>query len=89
MPFDKAQDKLQYENEMTIRYPIELRGLIVEKGSIAVDGVSLTVTHVDGETFSVALIPTTLEKTTLKSLHEGSLVNLEADILGKYAKNMV
>lgn len=74
------------EAVMTISYPPPLRGLIVEKGSIAVDGVSLTVTHVDDETFSVALIPETLKKTTLGNLQEGGWVNLEADVLGKYAR---
>ncbi|HLD08235.1 MAG TPA: riboflavin synthase [Candidatus Peribacterales bacterium] len=72
---------------ITIEYPSSLRGLIVEKGSITVDGVSLTVTHVDTETFSVALIPETLKKTTLGNLKEGDRVNLEADILGKYARS--
>ncbi len=69
---------------LTIAYPKVLRGLIVEKGSIAVDGVSLTVTCVDGETFSTTLIPSTLQQTTLGTLREGTPVNLETDILGKY-----
>lgn len=77
----------QKEGILTITYPFSLRGFIVEKGSIAVDGVSLTVTHVDDETFSVVLIPETLKKTTLGNLEEGSSVNLEADILGKYARS--
>lgn len=71
---------------LTIEYPEQLRGLIVEKGSIAVDGVSLTVTHVDDVMFSVALIPETLKKTTLGNLQEGGRVNLEADVLGKYTR---
>lgn len=71
---------------LTIEYPEHLRGLIVEKGSIAVDGVSLTITHVDDEMFSVALIPTTLKETTLGELKEGDRVNLEADVLGRYAR---
>ena len=72
---------------LTIEYPTELRGLIVEKGSIAVDGVSLTIAHVDDEAFTVALIPETLQKTTLRNLQIGEGVNLEADILGKYVRN--
>ena len=78
----------KYENELSIRYPKELRGLIVEKGSIAMDGVSLTVVQVDEETFSVALIPLTLQATTFGSLRTGSRVNLEADIIGKYVRKM-
>jgi riboflavin synthase len=58
---------------------------IVEKGSIAVDGVSLTVTDVDAKSFSVSLIPETLERTTLGSIGEGDPVNLEVDMLAKYA----
>ena len=59
---------------------------LVEKGSVAISGVSLTVVGVEGEQFDVALIPHTLAITTLRSLEIGSLVNLEADILGKYVK---
>ena len=59
---------------------------LVEKGSVAISGVSLTVVGVEGEQFDVALLPHTLAITTLRSLEIGSLVNLEADILGKYVK---
>lgn len=69
--------------EVTITYPPSLRGLIVEKGSIAVDGVSLTVIHVTKDEFSVALIPHTLQETTLGDLAKNDPVNLEADILVK------
>jgi riboflavin synthase len=58
---------------------------VVEKGSIAVDGVSLTVTEVDGSGFAVSLIPETLERTTLGSVRPGDPVNLEVDMLAKYA----
>ena len=60
-----------------------LRG-IVEKGSVAIDGVSLTVIDAGSESFSVGLIPATLEATTLGTLKAGSMINLETDILGKY-----
>lgn len=60
-----------------------LRG-IVSKGSVAIDGVSLTVIDAGNESFSVGLIPATLEATTLGGLRAGSIVNLETDILGKY-----
>lgn len=56
----------------------------VEKGSVAIDGTSLTITAVGGDWFSVAIIPHTLEATSLSSLKPGDAVNLEADIVGKY-----
>jgi riboflavin synthase len=64
----------------------ELAGWLVEKGSVAVDGVSLTVVGVEPTGFDVALIPHTLEATTLGALRPGDRVNLEADVLGKYVK---
>jgi len=60
--------------------------LLVEKGSVAIDGVSLTVVGIEREGFDVALIPHTLEVTTLGRLAPGMAVNLEADVLGKYVK---
>jgi len=62
---------------------------VVEKGSIAVSGVSLTVSAVDDESFSVSLIPETLERTTLGALAPGSPVNLEVDIVAKYVEKLV
>ena len=62
---------------------------VVEKGSIAVDGVSLTVAHVDGESFSVALIPETLERTNLGNAVPGTPVNLEVDVFAKYVEKLV
>lgn len=59
---------------------------LVEKGSVAIDGVSLTVVGVDERSFHVVLIPHTLERTTLGERAPGSPVNLEADVLGKYVK---
>ncbi len=64
----------------------EFADSLVEKGSIAVDGVSLTVTDVAKAGFDVALIPHTLEVTTLRDRQPGDRVNLEADVLGKYVK---
>lgn len=61
---------------------------VVEKGSIAIDGVSLTVARLDEGRFDVALIPHTLEATTLGSLGSGDKVNLETDILAKYVQKM-
>jgi riboflavin synthase len=62
---------------------------VVEKGSIAVDGVSLTVAAVDEETFAVSLIPETLERTTLGAAGHGAPVNLEVDILAKYVEKLL
>jgi riboflavin synthase len=61
----------------------------VEKGSITVDGVSLTVAGLDGETFSIALVPHTLEATTLGMLQPGVPVNLEVDVLAKYVERLL
>ena len=64
----------------------ELMDGLVPKGSIAVDGVSLTVAALAADSFSVHIIPTTWERTTLPDLRAGDAVNLEADLLGKYAR---
>jgi riboflavin synthase len=62
---------------------------VVEKGSIAVDGVSLTVARIDAETFDVSLIPETLERTTLGGAAAGTRVNLEVDVVAKYVEKLV
>jgi len=62
---------------------------VVEKGSIALDGVSLTVSSVDDSGFTVSLIPETLERTTLGALSPGRVVNLEVDVLAKYVEKLV
>jgi riboflavin synthase len=67
----------------------ELARYLVEKGSIAVDGVSLTVAALTEEGFEVALIPHTLELTTLGELQPGDAVNLEADVLAKYVEKLL
>ena len=66
----------------------EVLRYVVEKGSIAVDGVSLTVTGVDDEAFTVSLVPETLERTTLGALEPGRLVNLEVDLVAKYVEKL-
>src|SRR5574337_1789361 len=68
----------------SITYPKALQPLLVEKGSIAVDGISLTVADLDASSFGVAIIPHTYHRTTLGSKQVGWRVNLEADLLGKY-----
>jgi riboflavin synthase len=69
---------------VTIKYPVSLAGQIVRKGSIAVDGISLTVAGVDDRHFDVQVIPFTWEHTNLRLARVTDLVNLECDILGKY-----
>ena len=71
-----------------IRAPADLLRYVVEKGSIAVDGVSLTVSAVDGDAFEVSLIPETLERTTLGGAGPGRTVNLEVDVLAKYVEKL-
>jgi riboflavin synthase len=74
---------------VTIAADPALLRYVVEKGSIAVDGVSLTVSAVDDETFAVSLIPETLERTTLGAAGHGAPVNLEVDILAKYVEKLL
>ena len=74
---------------MTIAAPPELLRYVVEKGSIAVNGVSLTVVDVDDDAFSVSLIPETLERTTLGNAAPGAPVNLEVDVVAKYVEKLV
>ncbi|GEA80743.1 riboflavin synthase [Cellulomonas uda] len=76
-------------DEVEIGLPAGLARYVAEKGSIAVSGVSLTVTHVGDESFGVSLIPTTLAHTTLGTLEPGSPVNLEVDVLAKYAERLL
>jgi riboflavin synthase len=71
---------------MRFRFPAELARYLVWKGSIAVDGISLTIAALEREAFSVAVIPHTLEVTTLGSIAPGDSVNLEVDVLGKYCE---
>ncbi len=69
--------------------PAELSRYVVEKGSITVDGVSLTVSDVTDDTFSVSLIPTTVELTTLGHKGVGDAVNLEVDVIAKYVERLL
>jgi riboflavin synthase len=73
---------------LTIAAGPEVLRYVVEKGSIAVDGVSLTVSAIDDESFSVSLIPETLERTTLGAAAPGRTVNLEVDVLAKYVEKL-
>ncbi|GAA1655917.1 riboflavin synthase [Catellatospora bangladeshensis] len=75
--------------DVRISLPAGLSRYIVEKGSITVDGISLTVVAVDDDSFTVSLIPTTLELTTLGRKQPGALVNLEVDVIAKYVEKLV
>lgn len=74
--------------EMTFRTPPALRGYLVEKGSVAINGVSLTVASLRRGSFTIALVPHTLKATNLSRLRVGSRVNVEADILAKYVESL-
>ncbi|MER3409895.1 MAG: riboflavin synthase [Thermoleophilia bacterium] len=74
---------------MWVQAPPSVLRYCVEKGSICVSGVSLTVAGLDGEAFAVALVPHTLAATTLGRLEPGDEVNLEADVLAKYVERLV
>ncbi|MBK8459553.1 MAG: riboflavin synthase [Micropruina sp.] len=74
---------------VTFSLPTALARYLVEKGSITVDGVSLTVSGLGDDTFSVSLIPTTLAHTTLGSVRVGDPVNLEVDVIAKYVERLL
>jgi len=74
---------------MAIRVPAELTRYMVEKGSITVDGVSLTIVSVTESRFTISLIPTTLAETNLGAKQVGDRVNIEVDVLAKYVEKLV
>jgi riboflavin synthase len=74
---------------LEVRVPAELAGYLARKGSITVNGVSLTVNRAEGDRFEVNLIPHTLEVTNLKDLHHGAQVNLEVDLLARYIEQLL
>jgi riboflavin synthase len=84
----QASDEGSARN-LVVSAPRELLRYVVEKGSVAVDGVSLTVTSVDAATFGVSLIPETLERTNLAAAAPGRRVNLEVDVVAKYVEKLI
>ena len=72
----------------TFKYDSTLNNITIEKGSITVNGVSLTVVNSKRDTFSVAIIPYTYEHTNFKTLKIGSIINLEFDVIGKYVSRL-
>ena len=88
-----ATVRRRHQDQNAIRFdfavPQEALRYLVEKGSVAVDGISLTVNRVEKDMFSVAVIPHSLEMTTLKDCREGSQVNIETDLLGRYVERLL
>jgi riboflavin synthase len=84
-----SREPAEHWEVVRISLPETLNRYVVEKGSIAVDGISLTVMSVDGEGFAVSLIPTTLELTTLGAKHPGDPVNLEVDVIAKHVEKLL
>jgi riboflavin synthase len=83
------RDDLTEMARMTFRAPHALAKFIAPKGSVVLDGVSLTVNEVDGDTFTVLIIPHTLKVTTLGALAAGQEVNLEIDLMARYAARLI
>jgi riboflavin synthase len=75
--------------QFTFEVPAGLGKYIIEKGSIAIDGTSLTVNSCDDKVFSIVVIPHTLQVTTLGGAREGSSVNIEVDLIGKYVEKLL
>jgi riboflavin synthase len=78
-----------FARRVTVQAPPEVLKYVVYKGSITVDGVSLTVASIDQRSFTVSLIPETLERTNLGTAEPGSTVNLEVDVLAKYVEKLI
>jgi riboflavin synthase len=76
-------------DDLTFHLPAPLIRYVVTKGSIAIDGVSLTVAAVDGDRVTVSLIPTTLRATNLGEKHAGDRANIEVDVIGKYVESLL
>jgi riboflavin synthase len=78
-----------FARRVGVEAPADVLRYVIEKGSIAVDGVSLTVTDVDSRSFTVSLIPDTLQRTNLGRAAVGDRVNLEVDVLAKYVEKLI
>jgi riboflavin synthase len=84
-----AREDLPDMARLSVRVPAELARFIAAKGSVALDGVSLTVNEVKGDRFSVLIIPHTLKVTTFGALSVGALMNLEVDLMARYAARLL
>ena len=78
-----------FARRVEVELPEELRRYVVERGSVAVDGVSLTVAGITGAGFEVSLIPETLERTNLGSAEPGRVVNIEVDVVARYVERLL
>jgi riboflavin synthase len=78
-----------FARRVKVRAPADVLRYVVAKGSVAVDGVSLTVAAIDDASFTVSLIPETLQRTNLGRIGPGAIVNLEVDVLAKYVEKLV
>jgi riboflavin synthase len=87
----RLESRTSHGNAVLLNFsvPREQVRMLVEKGSVAIEGISLTVNQVTGNGFSVSIIPHTLEKTTLAGSGPGTKVNIETDIIGKYVARLV
>jgi riboflavin synthase len=85
----RALRRLGESAELEVEAPSGFERYLVEKGSVTVDGISLTVWGIGGGAFSVALIPFTLEVTNMRNAQAGRLVNLEADVIAKYVERLL
>lgn len=84
------QIKTMGENwEIEVSFPVDLRKYMISEGSITLDGISLTIARLTADTFTVAIIPHTLEKTTLGGKKVGDNLNLEVDMIAKYIENFL
>jgi riboflavin synthase len=84
-----AREDLTDMARLTLRVPRPLARFIAQKGSVALDGVSLTVNEVTDDTFSVLIIPHTLSVTTFGALQAGDMINLEVDVMARYAARLM
>jgi len=84
-----VRDDLEHMARLAFRAPPQLSRFIAAKGSVALDGVSLTVNEVKDDRFAVLIIPHTLEMTTFGPLHTGDAVNLEVDLMARYAARLI
>lgn len=83
-----SRRELQGSWEYRFRFPEQFAALIIEKGSISMNGTSLTIFNIGLNEFTVAIIPYTYEHTSIKNVYEGTVVNLEFDMVGKYLNRM-
>jgi riboflavin synthase len=87
--FSSLQDLGDGNWWLTIKIPPEIDPFLVEKGSIAIDGISLTIAALEGELVSVTVVPHTIRNTTIRTYGPGSLVNLETDIIAKHVAKLL